>query len=92
MGDFGDRSWGIAKLRHRGLIKLDLDTSDAGSLIAGLRVLPITVEIARASQRLDFEADPADELIAATSIVHRAPLLTRDSAMLASRVVPLAVR
>lgn len=84
--------WEIAKLRHRGLIKLDLDTSDAGSLIAGLRVLPITVEIARASQRLDFEADPADELIAATSIVHRAPLLTRDSAMLASRVVPLAVR
>jgi predicted nucleic acid-binding protein len=34
--------------------------------------------------------DPADELIAATSLVHGVPLVTRDRALLASKVVPLA--
>ena len=33
---------------------------------------------------------PADEIIAATSLVHRVPLVTRDRRLEASRVVPLA--
>ena len=33
---------------------------------------------------------PADELIAATSVVHGVPLVTRDRRLLASRIVPLA--
>jgi PIN domain nuclease of toxin-antitoxin system len=57
-----------------------------------IQVLPLTVEVARASQRLDFASDPADEIIAATSVVHRAPLVTRDARMLNSLVVPLAIR
>jgi PIN domain nuclease of toxin-antitoxin system len=40
--------------------------------------------------RLDFRSDPADEIIAATSIVHRAPLLTRDSVIRKSKRVPFA--
>lgn len=47
------------------------------------------------STRLDLRSDPADvadELIAATSIVHGVPLLTRDARWLASRLVPLALR
>ena len=43
-----------------------------------------------ASERLDFKGDPADEIIAATSLVYRVPLLTRDKRILASKVVPLA--
>jgi PIN domain nuclease of toxin-antitoxin system len=39
---------------------------------------------------LDFASDPADELIAATSVVERIPLLTRDQKILKSRMVPLA--
>jgi PIN domain nuclease of toxin-antitoxin system len=39
---------------------------------------------------LDFRGDPADEIIAATSVVHRAPLLTRDRQIRRSKVVPLA--
>jgi predicted nucleic acid-binding protein len=42
-------------------------------------------------RRLDFRGDPADELIAATSIVHRLPLVTRDARIRKSKVVPLAV-
>jgi predicted nucleic acid-binding protein len=33
---------------------------------------------------------PADKLIAATSIVHKIPLLTRDRRIRDSRIVPLA--
>jgi predicted nucleic acid-binding protein len=47
--------------------------------------------IAVTSTRLDLASDPADELIAATSVVHRVPLVTRDPRLLASRVVPLAL-
>jgi predicted nucleic acid-binding protein len=39
---------------------------------------------------LDFRSDPADELIAATSLVHNVPLLTRDRKLLASQQIPLA--
>ncbi len=39
---------------------------------------------------LDFKSDPADELIAATSIVRSVPLVTRDKRMRRSRIVPLA--
>jgi PIN domain nuclease of toxin-antitoxin system len=41
------------------------------------------------STRLDFRGDPADEIIAATSVVHRVPLLTRDRRIRGSRIVPL---
>ena len=39
---------------------------------------------------LDFDGDPADELIAATSVVHGVPLLTRDRKIRTSKLVPLA--
>ena len=55
-----------------------------------LQVWPIDLAVARASTRLDFRGDPADELIAATSIVHEIPLLTRDRRMRRSKIVPLA--
>src|SRR2546430_9647360 len=39
---------------------------------------------------VDFRSDPADEIIAATSIVEEMPLLTRDTRLLKSKMVPLA--
>ena len=47
-------------------------------------------EICRTIPRLDFRGDPADELIAATSLVHNVPLVTRDRKLLRSRRIPLA--
>jgi len=45
-----------------------------------VRVLPIAVEIAVLSQSDMFShGDPADRLIAATALLHRAPLITSDA-------------
>jgi len=43
-----------------------------------------------AKVRLDVRVDPADELIAATSLVHHLPLVTRDRKLRKSALVPLA--
>jgi len=61
-------------------------------VLSRLHVWPLTREVARTSTQLDIRGDPADELIAATSIVHNVPLLTRDRALLGSKVVPLAAK
>jgi len=93
-----DRSWGVssivfwelAKLVRLRRLTLDLDDRDVTRTLGQLQVWPIDPEVARTYTRLDFRGDPADELIAATSIVHDVPLLTRDRAILGSKLVPLA--
>jgi len=55
-----------------------------------IAVIPISLEMALQSTRLVFSSDPADELIAALSVVKKIPLLTRDRRIRRSRVVPLA--
>ncbi|MXW46822.1 MAG: type II toxin-antitoxin system VapC family toxin [Gammaproteobacteria bacterium] len=82
--------WELAKLAQLGRITLELDDREVVRVISGIHQWPISLEIARTSTRLDFTGDPADELIAATSVVHQVPLLTRDAAILGSRVVPFA--
>ena len=83
--------WELAKLAQLGRISLDLDDSAVVRVLSKLHVWPIDMAVARASTRLDFRSDPADELIAATSVVHGVPLLTRDHVLRASNVVPLAL-
>jgi len=73
-----------------GRISLDLNSPAFLSALRQLTVIPISLEIARVNTRLDFRSDPADELIAAASIVEGVPLLTRDQKILASRLVPFA--
>ena len=82
--------WEIAKLAQLGRIELDLDDPLVVRTLAAVQVWPITAEIAKASTRLDVRSDPADELIAATSVVHHVPLLTRDRHLHRSRTVPFA--
>jgi PIN domain nuclease of toxin-antitoxin system len=82
--------WEIAKLAQLGRIELDLDDPDVRRVLTQVHVWPLTRDIARTSTRLDVKGDPADELIAATSVVHNVPLLTRDHGLLRSKVVPLA--
>jgi PIN domain nuclease of toxin-antitoxin system len=82
--------WELAKLVQLGRLDMDLEAAEFRQLLRQVSVLPITLEIARASTRLDFSSDPADEIIAATSLVERIPLLTRDRRILKSRIVPLA--
>jgi PIN domain nuclease of toxin-antitoxin system len=82
--------WEIAKLAQLGRIAVDLDDADVVRVLARVHVWPLTQEIARISTRLDIHGDPADALIAATSVVHNVPLVTRDRALLKSTMVPLA--
>jgi PIN domain nuclease of toxin-antitoxin system len=82
--------WEIAKLSQLGRIAVDLDDPEVVRVLTRVHVWPLTREIARASTSLDIRGDPADELIAATSLVHTVPLVTRDRALLRSKMVPLA--
>ena len=84
--------WELSKLAQLGRIALNLEDAEIVRTLNQLSVWPLDLAVARTSTRLDFHGDPADELIAATSVVHRVPLLTRDSGIRRSRIVPLAIR
>ena len=82
--------WELARLVQLGRLDLDLDDREVVRVLSRLHVWPLDLAVARVSTRLDFSGDPADEIIAATSVVHNVPLLTRDRIMRCSKVVPLA--
>jgi len=82
--------WELAKLAQLGRIDIDLDDADLIRTLSGILVWPVDLAVSIQSTRLDFKSDPADELIAATSIVHQVPLLTRDRRIKGSRLVKFA--
>ena len=82
--------WEIAKLAQLGRIQVDLDDAELKRLVARVHVWPLDAAVCRESIHLDFSSDPTNELIAATSIVHRVPLLTRDKRIRRSKLVPFA--
>ncbi len=82
--------WELAKLAQIGRIDVDLEDPEVVRTLSSLHVWPIDLRVSLQSTRLDFRGDPADELIAATSIVHNVPLLTRDKGIRASRLVSFA--
>ena len=84
--------WELAKLIQLGRLSMDLDDPAVRRVLVHLHVWPIDLEVAKASVRLDFRGDPADEIIAATSVVHDIPLLTRDRTIRRSKLVPLAAQ
>ena len=82
--------WELAKLAQLGRIEVDLDDAEVVRTLSGIQVWPLDLAVSLQSTRLDFRGDPADEIIAATSVVHRVPLITRDRRIRASRIVPVA--
>ncbi len=82
--------WEIAKLAQLGRIEIDLDSPRLLRLISCMQIWPIDLAVCRAIAGLDFKGAPADEIIAATSVVYRVPLITRDRGMKRSKRVPLA--
>lgn len=80
----------LAKLVQLGRIDLDLQDGEVVRTISCLYVWPLDLAVSLQSTRLDFRGDPADEIIAATGVVHRVPLLTRDRRIRGSRIVPFA--
>ncbi len=82
--------WEICKLEQVGRIKLDLDNAEVERILSRLHTWPLSWQVSRVSCQLDVKADPADELIAATSLVHNVPLVTRDRRLKRSKKIPLA--
>ena len=82
----GDKDWGISaivlweieKLYTKGRIRFGLDMPAFAAALGHLHVWPISAEVCLNLLRLDFTSDPADELIAATSLTYSVPLVTRD--------------
>ncbi len=84
--------WEVVRLHRDGRSKVALEEPAFQRFLRDATIWPIDYQVATALRRLDFRSDPADEIIAATSIAHGVPLLTRDSRILGSKVVPFAVR
>jgi PIN domain nuclease of toxin-antitoxin system len=82
--------WEIAKLTQLGRISIDMESVEFSRIFARVHVWPLDVAVCMQSTRLDIRSDPADELIAATSVVYRVPLVTRDEKIRKSGIVPLA--
>ena len=82
--------WELAKLSQLGRIELNIDSAEFSRALAQIHVWPVDLAVCRQIRRLDFRGDPADEIIAATSIVHKVPLVTRDRQIRKSKLVPLA--
>jgi PIN domain nuclease of toxin-antitoxin system len=62
--------WEITKLYQKGRIAMGLDSPMLSRAIAAVEVWPISREVCLNLLRLDFASDPADEIIAATSLAY----------------------
>ena len=84
--------WEIAMLIKRKRLVIDLDTSAFINLLLhsrNFRIQEITPEIAELSVNFSSEVnnDPADQLIAATSILLSAPIVTADQNLRKATVI-----
>lgn len=80
--------WEVAKLMEKGRLQLSEDLSpwvDAALSYPGVKLLPLTPQIAVESTRLpgEFHSDPADQIIVATAREYGVNLLTADARILA---------
>ena len=82
--------WELAKLSQLNRIDVDLSSPDFARALSRIHIWPLHLSVCQQIQQLDFRSDPADEIIAATSIVHQVPLVTRDRTLLKSSLIPLA--
>ena len=81
--------WEIAKLSQLNRIELDLDDPEFLLILSNIHIWPLSLEVCQVIKNLDFTGDPADEIIAATSIVHNVPLITRDRRIKNSKMIPM---
>ena len=70
--------WEITKLHQLGRIRYGLGDQFFAAMLARVQIWPINRDVCLNIVRLDFSSDPADEIIAATSLAHDLPLVTRD--------------
>ncbi len=77
--------WEASLLVYKGRVRIDTPVVAFLRRLVDLRsftVLPITAEIAALAYSAAFtHGDPADRIIAATAMVHGAPLITEDRSL-----------
>ena len=83
--------WELAKLAQLGRIALDIDSPEFERALSGIIIWPLDLAVCKQIKALDFHSNPADEIIAATSVVHSVPLVTRDRRIRGSKLVPFAL-
>lgn len=79
--------WEIEKLYEHGRLQYGLDHPPLAAALDRLEIWPVNRSICLNLRSLDFTSDPADELIAATSLTHRIPLVTRDRRIRQSKII-----
>jgi PIN domain nuclease of toxin-antitoxin system len=77
-------------LAELGRIEVDLDDPELTRVLARIHVGPLDLGGCRAPRSRDVRGDPAEDLIALTSLVHRLPPVTRDRRLRRSKVLTLA--
>jgi len=82
--------WEIAKLHQKGRITLGLDSPLLSGELPAIEIWPLSREVCLNVAALDFQSDPADELIAATSMAYQVPLVTRDRRIRTSQLIEFA--
>lgn len=87
---FRHRPLGVTKLFQLGRITLDPDSAEFNLALGRIRIWPLDQAVCREIGKLDIRSDPADEIIAATSIAYNIPLVTRDQVLRKSKRIPLA--
>lgn len=79
--------WEITMLSIKGRLQLNIESSEFMRLVSQVHVWPISLEVCRHLSHLDFKSDPADEIIAATSLAYDLPLVTRDKRIRKSKLI-----
>jgi PIN domain nuclease of toxin-antitoxin system len=82
--------WEVAMLAEKKRLVIDrdiLDWLEEAIAKTRVRILPLTAEIAARATSIQAFSDPADRLIAATSLVHGVALVTKDERIQRSGVV-----
>jgi PIN domain nuclease of toxin-antitoxin system len=81
--------WEITNLHQLGRVAYGLDNEALAAAVDRVQIWPITRQVCLKLRALDFQSDPVDEIIAATSLMHEIRLLTRDSRIRKSKIVKL---
>lgn len=79
--------WEIELLRRGKRIAYGLDSPLLAALLERIPIWPLDAQVCLALRDLDFRSDPADEIIAATTLAHRVPLVTRDARLRGSKLL-----
>lgn len=84
--------WETSLLIRKGRIALPISPDEwLRGLMTTVRAkaAPLTATVALHADRLDMHDDPADRFIVATAAARGAPLVTKDAAIRAAKLVPI---